>query len=711
LERGGECVKYQLENGEAINQRYTHFMTTTLQSKIIRILLVEDSPSVVYQIKSLLTRSTEPLFEVEHSADLGSALERIADEGIDLVLLDLGLPDSEGLETFRRMQERAVNAAMVVFTGVDDEKLAFEALRQGAQDYLVKGQVDASLLIRAIRYAMERKQAELSLRESEEKHRTLLEAMPDIVYKIDSDGYFKFINAAVAALGYTPEELTGKHFSILIHPDDVTFVSRTLVLPTLEGVVTGSAAAPKLLDERRTGIRMTRDLTLRLIPKWWKEEEKQDVVFGSLTSYGEVTAVGHYALNARTQVTRFTGTVGIIKDISERMRAEAEKTALEMQLQQSQKMEAIGRLAGGVAHDMNNVLGAIMGSASALEFEKNLDETQREDVDNILVACRKGRDLTRDLLGFARKGKYIKEAMSLNEIAEEVQSLLTRTISKTIRVVTDLSPDIAFVEGDRSQIHHALMNVCINGADAIEGNGTLTIKTCSLSVHDTNRATYNGVSPGDYVKLTVTDTGSGIDAETINKVFEPFFTTKPKGEGTGLGLSMVYGVIKNHGGSVTISSARNGTTVTFLLPAVPDVEIGVQEKSDTKISSYPRNGSILLVDDEKIIRNAAKRLLQQMGHDVVQADGGKRAIEIFKDRKHEISVVLLDILMPDMDGIDTYEALVEMEPTVNVVLISGYSKDDRVEKLLASGAVQFVPKPFDVEILAKTIRRALSIDH
>ncbi len=685
-------------------------MTDNMPSKVIRILLVEDSSSVALQITTMLSNSREIIFEVDHETTLAAGLERIADEGIDLVLLDLGLPDSDGLDTFTRMQERAVDTAMVVFTGVDDQDLAFEALRRGAQDYLVKGKVDSALLVRAIRYSLERKQAELSLRASEEKHRTLLEAMPDIVYKIDTDGYFKFINEAVECLGYTPDELIGKHFSVLIHPDDVENVSRTSVLPRLAGQVTGDTEAPKLLDERRTRHRMTRDLTLRMIPKTWSTEADGDVVFGSLTSYGEVSAAGQYALNRRTQVTQFAGTVGIIKDISERKQAEAERQALEMQLQQSQKMEAIGRLAGGVAHDMNNVLGAIIGSASALEFEPGLKDDQRADIDNILVACRKGRDLTRDLLGFARKGKYIKEPIRLNDIAGEVTSLLARTLPKTVRVETAVTPDTSFIEGDRSQVYHALMNVCLNSADAIEGAGVITIRTKNVTIADMPRGRYSGVRPGDYVQLTVSDTGVGIAEDIIDKVFEPFFTTKPKGEGTGLGLSMAYGVVRNHGGAISLESSSGGTTVTILLPALPDAEVVLPEAAIARISAYPRQGSILLIDDEMIIRNATKRLLVQLGYDVILAENGTRGIEIFTARQNEISLILLDIIMPDMDGIDTYERIIEIEPTANVVLFSGYSKDERVEKLLASGAVQFVQKPFDVDALQNAIRRALSAE-
>lgn len=686
-------------------------MNNRTSAKTIKILLVEDSPTVAFHITDLLAQSRESVFVIEHTTTLKSSFEKLSDEGIDVVLLDLGLPDSYGLDTFTRMHERAPDAAVVVFTGVDDQELALEALRQGAQDYLVKGQVDGPILVRAIRYAIERKQAEEFLRESEEQHRTLLEAMPDIVYKIDSEGYFKYVNPAVSGLGYDPEDLIGEHFSLIIHPEDLASVSRASVLPPLLGVYTGMEGAPKLLDERRTGVRMTRDLTLRLIPKDWSRENEQELFFGSLTSYGEVTAVGHYALNKRTLVKKFAGTVGIIKDITGRIQSEQEKASLEAQLRQSQKMEAVGRLAGGIAHDMNNVLGAVMGSASALQAETAEEHPHAADISNILTACKKGRDLTRDLLGFARKGKYVKETFSINDIALDACSLLERTIPKTIKVAACLQEDIRLVEGDRSQIHHALMNVCINAADAMNGSGELTIATRNISSPTVgDEKTPQAPPEVEYVELTVKDTGLGMDTETLQKVFDPFFTTKSKGEkSTGLGLSMVYGVMKNHGGEVTIASKpHEGTVVTFLLPTVHGVRIKpVEHAPNTDVAAEPRTGNILLVDDEKIIRSAARRILKLSGFEVVSAASGPEAIEIFKEKNSNISLVLLDIIMPEMDGIDTLYELLKIDPAVNVVLFSGYSKDDRVEKLLSKRRVHFAQKPFDIAGLTASVKAAL----
>ncbi len=676
--------------------------------RIIEVLLVEDSAAVALQIENYLSEAKGTRFVLEHVRDLTSARERMVTGGIDLILLDLGLPDSHGLGTFYRMHDLAPDLPMVVFTGVSDEDLALEALRQGAQDYLVKGQVDGALLIRAIRYAIERKQAEETLRENEEKHRTLLEAMPDIVYKIDPDGYIKYMNPAVTRLGYEPEEVIGQHFSVLVHPEDVDQVSRSSLLPVFAGKITGTTGAPKLLDERRSGDRLTKDLVLRLVPREWNENDDTHLIIGSLTSYGEVTATGHYHTNRRTKEKKFAGTVGIIKDITERMRAEAEKAALQDQLMQAQKMEAIGRLAGGVAHDMNNVLGAILGSASVLDVEVEQSDHKREDIENILIACRKGRSLTRDLLGFARKGKYVNETISLNEVAEEAKALLKRTIAKTIDVNTALDGELRNIEGDRSQVHHALMNVCINAADSMDGQGTIEISTKNVTLEMSECMALGGLSPGDYVQLGVRDTGAGMDQDTIKKVFEPFFTTKPKGEGTGLGLSMVYGVIKNHGGSVTLESDQGkGTTVTFFLPILEKAKEILEEPPDKSVSSQPDRGGILFVDDEKIIRSSARRLLEKLGYSVFLAEGGQSALEVYKQEGDKISLVLLDLIMPEMDGSETFEGLTAISPDVKVLLLSGYSKDEKIETLLRKGAIGFLQKPFDLRALSDVVKKAL----
>ena len=529
------------------------------------VLLVEDSSAIALGIQGFLEEPGGGL-RIEHVKDLAAAVARVARGGVDVVLLDLGLPDSEGLATFIRMHKQAPDVPTVVVTSVDDEHVALDALRKGAQDYLVKSEVNGRMLHRAIRYAIERKQAEVKLRESEAKHRTLLEVLPEIVYKIDPTGHFTFINSSVQRLGYRPEELIGQHFSVVVHPADLEGVSRRSVLPRFEGKVTGPDQAPKLLDERRGGARMTRDLVFRLVPKGWSPDAESDCVIGVLTSYGEASAVGVYPKSESTKERKFAGTVGVIRDITDRRRAEQDKAALEEQLQQAQKMEAIGQLAGGVAHDMNNVLAAVLGSAAALETEFDSGDPRLDDVANILAACRKGRDLTRDLLGFARKGKYLKETVQLNDIVSKAASLLSRTIPKKLDIRLQLAQELEVVEGDRGQLHHALMNVCLNAADAMGDHGSLVISTRNVFLDEAAGARVGRLPAGRYAEVQVADTGIGMDENSIRRAFEPFFTTKPEGKGTGLGLSMVYGVSRNHGGATTIESGvGQGTVVTFLL--------------------------------------------------------------------------------------------------------------------------------------------------
>jgi two-component system, cell cycle sensor histidine kinase and response regulator CckA len=687
------------------DERDSRLMNIAGSNNQLIILLVEDSMAIATQIQGFLASAKGIKLVIQHVTDLKSAIQHSAKGVYDVVLLDLGLPDSYGLETFTGFHAAAPDIPTVVFTSVDDEERALEALRQGAQDYLVKGEVDSRLLIRAIRYAIERKTIEDRLRESEEKHRTLLEVLPEIVYKISPDGSFSFINKPIEKLGYRADELVGKHFSTIIHPDDLENVTRMFVLPRFKGTETGAEKAPKLVDERRSGERMTKDLVLRLIPKGWDRTNEANCVIGLLTSYGEITATGHYFTDVKTRKRHFIGTVGIIRDITERRKAEDEKLALEKQLRQSQKMEAIGRLAGGVAHDMNNVLGAILGSASVLDDEIKRGHPNREDLDNILAACRKGRDLTRDLLGFARKGKYVKEILSLNDIAYEAQSLLARTITKKISIDLDLDNKLDCVEGDRNQIHHALMNLCINAADAMKTHGTLTIATKNVYLDNQQATERGGLRPGKYVETRVIDTGVGIDAETLKNVFEPFFTTKPKGEGTGLGLAMVYGVVENHGGHVYIESEPGkGTRVVFLLPAATSVaprkssssEIPIDEKPYVKIE----NRCVLVIDDESVVRVSVRRLLERLGYRTLIAEDGKAALEIYKRNKDVISLVILDLIMPDMDGPETFEALKAVNPNVKVLLSSGYSKDEKIEALLNQGAIGFVQKPFDLQSLS-----------
>lgn len=396
----------------------------------------------------------------------------------------------------------------------------------------------------------------------------------------------------------------------------------------------------------------------------------------------------------------------IDRDITLRKKAEEERERLSAQFQQAQKMEAIGRLAGGVAHDINNILGAIMGAASSTSGECEQDSRFADVFDDILAACRQGRDLTRNLLGFAREGRYVRERLSLGDLIDETVSLLNRTAPKGINIVTSIDREALTVEADRSQIGQVLMNIYVNAVDAMGESGTLSV-TATKVMRDQDEGFGEDPLPrGAYVEVHIADTGGGFDDETLNRAFEPFYTTKPQGKGTGLGLAMVYGAIKNHNGAVKISNEPGkGALVSILLPVVESI---AQDEAKT-VSSVPPpspgEGPVLLVDDEALVRRSAERLLDKLGYSLFIASNGADAVDIYKREQKRITLVILDLAMPNMDGEETFNQLKEIDQNVNVLISSGYIQNEKVENLLAKGARGFIQKPFDLKELAAKLKQ------
>ncbi len=410
----------------------------------------------------------------------------------------------------------------------------------------------------------------------------------------------------------------------------------------------------------------------------------------------------HSLVSARIiPVGDFPVILTVIVDLTQRQQ-------LEIQLRQSQKMEAIGNLAGGVAHDMNNILAAIMGLASVLQVDVESDSAMMEDIKGILTACRRGSDLTHNLLGFARKGKYRKEPISLNGVITKVQELLQRTIPKGIVLRADLESQLAGVEGDPVQINQVLVNLAINAVDAMGDKGTLTFRTSTVTLTEAGEHQVAGLSPGRYIVCEVIDTGAGMDEDTCQHAFEPFFTTKATGEGTGLGLSMVYGTIKNHGGQVVLRSRPGqGAAFTLYLPSL-GTSAADRESSDTWAQVSPQyGGTILLVDDEELVRTSGRRLLEKLGYKVLLAENGQVALSTYEAHQQEIVLVILDLIMPVMNGVETCEGLKARDSQVRVLLSSGYSRQKITDQLFSLGASGFLQKPYTLKRLSEEVSRAL----
>jgi two-component system cell cycle sensor histidine kinase/response regulator CckA len=390
------------------------------------------------------------------------------------------------------------------------------------------------------------------------------------------------------------------------------------------------------------------------------------------------------------------GSFFLLRDISE-------KKKMEDQLRHAQKMEAIGTLAGGIAHDFNNLLTGIQGYASLMLFDVQPQHPHYEMLKSIEQQIQSGADLTKKLLGFAKGGKYEVRPIDINDLVRKSAKIFGRT-RKEIKMHGSYADPLRTAEVDASQIEHVLLNLYINAWQAMPEGGDLHIETENVMLDEPFLKTYR-MKPGPFVKVSVTDNGVGMDAETQSRVFEPFFTTKERGRGTGLGLASAYGIVKSHGGVIKVySEIGKGTTVTIYLPASNKGKF-----REIKPRRQIRRGheTILIIDDEESNARVTGELLERVGYRVLTANNGMEGAAIFKKRKEEISLVILDMIMPGMTGKETFEVLKEIEPAVRVILSSGYSLNGQAREIMEQGCRGFIQKPFDIMRLSEKIGEVL----
>ena len=434
----------------------------------------------------------------------------------------------------------------------------------------------------------------------------------------------------------------------------------------------------------------------------WKTLERGEVWTGHLLNRrknGELVEVEETISPVREAAGRIVNYVAVMRDLTREAR-------LEVQLRQAQKMEAIGQLAGGVAHDFNNLLAAIMGSASLLKIRGEPGDPIFQTADLIERAAERAARLTSQLLGFAKRGKHQNIPVDLHEAIREGIAFLSRTLDKRITITQRLQAEQSTVMGDPDQIQQVLLNLAINARDAMPEGGELRFETVIVELDAEYCRWHMGVTPGVYVMVAITDTGHGIPREIQDRIFEPFFTTKDQGKGSGMGLAMVYGIIKNHGGSIRLySEVGVGTTFRFYLPVVPASTLRSVEPR--LLGSVAGQGRILLVDDDHFVRESTIGVLQHIGYEVVAVEDGQQAVAYYRDHGHQIDLVLLDLVMPRMGGRETFHALKAIDPSVRVVLTTGYGHNEMVQCLLDEGVVGFAPKPYHLRPLSEVLARAL----
>lgn len=636
-------------------------MTVTGKAAPIRVLLVEDNPGDARLIVEML-RDVGHIFAVEQVDRLDGALDRLARAGVDVVLLDLGLPDSQGLATFEATLRGAAGEPIIVISGLDDENLALEAVRSGAQDYLVKGRIEGQLLARVIRYGIERQRAEQALTETASRLRALMDHATDGIAVLRPDGIALEVNASMAAMmGRPVAELIGHPFGEFSQPQVAEQRQREFaaVLRDGSGRIAGAEVA------RPDGSRVVIDVSLSLV-----------------------------------QVGGERVVLSIARDVTE-------QRSLERQLRQAQKMEAVGRLAGGVAHDFNNVLTAIFGYADMVAEEFPQGSPVHDDIGEIRKAAMRAAALTRQLLAFSRQQVLEPIVLNLNDMVEDIDKMLRRMIGEDVDLRLGLAPDLGNVRADAGQLQQVVMNLVVNARDAMPTGGKLLIETANADLDQSYAQEHLPVVPGSYVRLAVSDTGTGMDAATISHIFEPFFTTKEKGKGTGLGLSTVYGIVKQSGGYVwAYSEPGRGTTFKIYLPRVdaPAVDVSSVTTLETKLTGTE---TILVAEDDEMLRPLTKQLLAKLGYTVLAGANAVEALALAGAHTGTIHLLVADVVMPGASGRDLARQLAAIRPDTRVLYISGYTDDAIVQHGMLEPGLNFLHKPFTPHAIARKVRDVL----
>jgi len=682
----------------------------------MNILVVDDREEGRYLLEVLLKGSGHA---VTAAANGQEALERLQSGRFDLIISDILMPVMDGFQLCQKIKadETLRHIPFIVYTatytGPQDEAFAIkvgadrfiqkpcdpDALMEAVQDVMaaVKGRNSAPAppvqeeemlklyserLVRKLEQKMlelegevqARREAEKALRANERKYRLLAENTLDVIWAMDMDLVFTYVNPAIQiSLGYSPEEWVGTRLAEHCDEKDFARISEVISAELAKGPRSSGVIVDVVLFNRNG-------------------EAIPFEVHGKVNFDEE----GHPV-----------GLQGIARDISERKRAEAEREKLQAQLLQAQKMESVGRLAGGVAHDFNNKLTVILGYAQMSMEGRDRTDPIYENLQQVMNAGNQSVSIVRQLLAFARKQIISPEVLDLNETLEDMLKMLRRLIGEDIDLTWEPGSNLWPVKMDPSQVDQILANLCVNARDAITGVGKVTIETENVVLDENYCADRAGFIPGDYVMLGVSDNGCGMDRETLANAFEPFFTTKEVGKGTGLGLSTVYGIVRQNHGFVNIySEPGKGTTFKIYLPRHSEKAGEKPEAVPTEIP-WGRGETILVVEDDDPLLRLARRTLEGLGYAVITSANPKEAIAMAKGHGGDIHLLLTDVVLPEMSGKELTGEISKVLPAIRVLYMSGYTANVIAHHGVLDEGVHFIGKPFTPESLARKVREAL----
>ena len=661
---------------------------------IVNILLIEDNLAEARLLQEVLKGTVLRRFNLVHVKRLGEAIMHLQTDNFDVILLDLTLPDSYGLASLDSIIQHAPSLPIVVLTNTNDDELAVEAVRHGAQDYLVKRQMNQDILVRSLRYAIERKQAAEALREANEilelrvQERTAeLETANELLRR-----EIEWCQRIQEWLELAQKAGKIGTFEWNIQSNAITW---TAELEALYGLEPGSFNG-RYDDWIQTLHSDDRSTTEKELWQAVKVGQGLDTEFRIICPTGEIRWIAVKSSLFHDLTGKPMRMIGIHMDITE-------KKQLEAQFLRAQRLESLGTLASGIAHDLNNILSPILIGAQLLPLRfPDLNQQTRQILKTLETSAQRGAGLVKQILSFARGVEGKRVCLQMNHLLLEIEKIIQQTLPKSINIHKDISSDLWMISGDATQMHQVFMNLCVNARDAMPHGGTLQITAENLFIDEQYARMHLDANVGPYVVVTVTDTGMGIPPDILHRIFDPFFTTKDVGKGTGLGLSAVLGIVKTHGGFVDVhSEVNNGSTFKVYLPANQSTVVPTDDNVELLSGQQEL---ILVVDDEAAICETLKTTLEIYNYEVLTASDGIEAISLFAEYQDKIKGVLIDIMMPSIDGLSVIPLLRQFNPSVYVVAMSGLNSTEAALQAERLGCQKFLPKPF-------TTRELLQILH
>jgi PAS domain S-box-containing protein len=643
----------------------------------MKIMIIEDDPGLAELVKENVE---ECGFSTVLFYDASMALDWLKENQPDLMILDYNLPDMNGNEFLSNLKNsNRPRPSFIISTGQGDEKIAVEMMKLGARDYLIKNNNFLNILPEVVKRVVKEIQNENRLKIAEEdlrqnllKNNALIANISDVIGIIGTDGLIKHKSSNIEKwFGWKPGEQIGKDGFSDIHPEDLERIQLIF---------------KELLERDKSSATMEfrykcKDGTYKPVELTATNLANDEIIGGVLINY---------------------------HDITERKKAEYEQKSLQEQLAQSQKMESVGQLAGGVAHDFNNMLGVILGHTELLMMKLDPSLSMYEDLEEIMKATTRSAQLTGQLLAFARKQTASPQVIDLNNTIRSIYTMLKRLIGEDIDLLWRPSHEILQVNMDPSQIDQILTNLCINSRDAIISEGRIVLETGTHFIDGNYFINQKISTAGEYVFISISDNGQGMDEETRSRVFEPFFTTKKTGKGTGLGLATVYGIVKQNNGYIEIETEPDrGTSFKLYLPRIRE-ESDAERKIDSPDLTGKGSATILLVEDEAAILKMTTKMLQTLGYTVLSAGTPTEAFNLLRKFSGTIQLLITDVVMPEMNGRDLAGQILVSYPDLKSLYMSGYSDDIIADHGILEKGVNFIQKPFTMKDLGNKVHEIMS---